>query len=172
MSFIIPFWQPVDPTSGCWAPYPETAAEKEEAKPPVLEKVYIYSTHIELPAAAKAVFDNFGLYITLCDFCRCMKNVVVEQDGKVSRVFCDSCRSVISNHSSSECSGGCSECKRSRFVDPVGTVADFCAPCHKSRRNGNSKANAKSTGKKPSAGSLKSAARTAGRRGRAPALKT
>ena len=91
--------------------------------------VYWYSP-VTIPRASTLIFGDPDLYAVICDFCRCMMNLVVE-NGRVVRTLCDSCRTVVSRHESNHCPNVSGDiCNVYRFVDEVGAVAPLCRGCH------------------------------------------
>ncbi len=88
--------------------------------------------NIVLPKSTAFVFSEVDLYNTICESCRSMTNVVVDQHtGRVLRTFCDSCRIVLSRHGYNHCQARTAECEVFRFVDEVGTIAPLCRGCHR-----------------------------------------
>lgn len=85
---------------------------------------------LNYPKATQRVFQDPGLYDKLCAFCRNMANVLLDSEGRVVRVFCLRCCSVISEHPPNSCTGGTRLCAKTRFVDAIGVIAPLCSGCH------------------------------------------
>lgn len=98
-----------------------------------------WHTPVEFSGAAKKIFDNPDLVVSLCDFCRCLSNLKVV-GGQITSIFCSSCRCMLSHQPGNECHGGSKLCDRWRFVNEFGETSRLCHGCHQ--------ANAKRGGKK------------------------
>ncbi len=114
--------------------------EQIYAEPP---EVVVWWTPVSLPKSTTLVFSDPDLYLVICDFCRFMQNLLVDEKGRVVRTFCESCRALLSRHEVNHCTGGTSQCETFRYVDEVGAVAPLCRGCHRfeedqrrQRRNG------------------------------------
>lgn len=111
---------------------------------------------IALPKDTSLIFSDPDLYAAICDFCRGLSNVEVDEKGRVVRTLCDSCRSAVSRHASSRCPGGSRACEGTRYVDEVGAVALLCRGCHRSEGGGR-RERAKAGGRRRRAGRKRSA---------------
>jgi hypothetical protein len=96
------------------------------------KQVIVWWGPVVLPKSTTFVFSEADLYDAICESCRSMTNVVVdERTGRVLRTFCDSCRVVLSRHGYNRCQEASPECEKFRFVDEIGTVAPLCRGCHR-----------------------------------------
>ena len=93
-----------------------------------------------LPPAASLLWGDPELYARLCDFCQSMQNIEYNDDGRMTRVICGSCCTIVGRYKMNHCTGGYDACEKFRFVDPLGNVAHLCRGCHQheegQRRNG------------------------------------
>lgn len=91
----------------------------------------VWYTPVALPKSTKLVFEDHELYGLICDFCRCMMNLKISPEGRVTQTLCQSCRTLIGRHASNACTGGTIECVGYRYVDEVGVIAPLCRGCHR-----------------------------------------
>lgn len=105
----------------------------------------------EIPACTKRVFNTPETYNILCDFCRCMQNIVAV-DGKITQAVCPSCRVKLGNLDVNRCA-----CGTPRYVDAVGAVSALCRDCHsaKLKCSARSKPGAAKPAAKPKTGGAK-----------------
>jgi len=83
-----------------------------------------------LPPAASLLWGDPELYASLCDFCQSMQNIEYNDDGRMTRVICDSCCTIVGRYELNHCTGGYDACEKFRFVDPLGNVSHLCRGCH------------------------------------------
>ena len=81
-----------------------------------------------LPISARSVFSNPDLAVRICAFCSSLANVCFDSNGKIERVFCESCITIISLTPSYACRCGCK-----KHVDKVGKPSALCSTCHKAQ---------------------------------------
>ena len=102
---------------------------------PVAQPCYvIWYEPVSLPKSTVLVFSDPELYNSICDFCRCMQNVVINERFHVVRTLCDSCRTIVSHHEPNQCPGGSQDCETFRYVDEVGESPPSAAGATRPRR--------------------------------------
>lgn len=96
-----------------------------------------HDKEFKLPLSALYVYSNPDLRSRLCGYCNDFAhggvgNIVIDSSGKVTQVFCGSCRFVIRSYAG-DCTGGHEGCVKRRHVDPNGEVAPLCKVCHQAQ---------------------------------------
>lgn len=80
-----------------------------------------------LPKTLETLTGN--LRDLICNWCSNLDNMVVNDEGVVKRMFCQSCRSCLAHAQENAC-----ECGAPRFVDELGVPAPLCSECYKEQR--------------------------------------
>lgn len=92
------------------------------------EKPPIVLPSEEIPESAWKIYAKWGHL--LCDSCIKHHNVEYDSEGRIEKIFCESCRIQISLVQENQCKVKSEFCQQHKWVDPVGKISYTCRNCH------------------------------------------
>ncbi len=92
--------------------------------------VIVWWPSVTIPKCTTVIFNDTTLYGMICDFCRTLQNIEINERGAVTRTLCDSCRIIVGRYELNACRGVFDGCELTRYVDEVGALAPLCRNCY------------------------------------------